>query len=97
MGEARDANEALAMVESHRPDLVLMDIAMPPGVNGLEATARIKARFPDTRVIVLSMHSSAEYALQALRAGASGYLLKNSAPGEIGVAIRAVMNGGLYF
>jgi DNA-binding NarL/FixJ family response regulator len=97
VGEARDANEALAMVESHRPDLVLMDIAMPPGVNGLEATARIKARFPDTRVIVLSMHSSAEYALQALRAGASGYLLKNSAPGEIGVAIRAVMNGGLYF
>jgi DNA-binding NarL/FixJ family response regulator len=96
VGEARDANEALAIVESLRPDLVLMDIAMPPGINGLEATVRIKVRFPDTRVIVLSMHSSAEYVLQALRAGASGYLVKNAAPGEIGVAVEAVMNGSVY-
>lgn len=95
VGEASNGEEALAIVESHRPDLVLMDIAMP-GVNGLEATALIKGRFSAVRVIMLSIHSTEEDVLQALRAGASGYLLKTSAPTEVRVAVEAVMGGGIY-
>lgn len=95
VGEASNGEEALAIVEFHHPDLVLMDIAMP-GINGLEATALIKGRFPDVRMIMLSIHSSEEEVLQALRAGASGYLLKTSAPTEMGVAVESVMSGGLY-
>jgi DNA-binding NarL/FixJ family response regulator len=95
ISEASEVNEALAVVESSRPNLVLMDIGLP-GINGLEATAQIKTRFPDIRVIILSMHSSEEDVLQALRAGASGYLLKSSAPAEMAIAIDAVMNGGVY-
>jgi DNA-binding NarL/FixJ family response regulator len=95
VGEASAGAEALAMVEAARPDLVMMDIGMPD-TNGLEATAQIKMRFPDVRVIMLSMYCSEEDVLQALRLGASGYLLKSSAPGEIAIAIDAVMNGGVY-
>jgi DNA-binding NarL/FixJ family response regulator len=95
VGEASAGAEALALVETARPELVMMDIGMPD-INGLEATAQIKTRFPDVRVIMLSMYCSEEDVLQALRLGASGYLLKSSAPGEIAIAIDAVMNGGVY-
>ena len=67
-----------------------------PDINGLEATAQIKSRFPEVRVIILSMYCSEEDVLQALRFGASGYLLKSSAPAEIAIAIDAVMNGAIY-
>ena len=93
--EASDATVALGVIEASRPDLVMMDIGMPD-INGLEATAMITSGFPDIRVIILSMYCSEEDVLQALRAGASGYLLKNSAPAEIAIAIAAVMNGGVY-
>ena len=93
--EASNATAALTIVEASRPELVMMDIGMPD-INGLEATAQIKARFPDVRVIIVSMYCSEEDVLQALRSGASGYLLKNSAPAEIAIAIDAVMNGGVY-
>jgi len=95
IGEASDANEALALVESSRPELIMMDIGMP-NINGLQATTQIRARFPGVRVIIVSMYSSEEDVLQALRSGASGYLLKQSAPAEMGIAIDAVRNGGLY-
>ena len=95
VGEASDATAALEIVEASRPELVMMDIGMPD-INGLEATAKIKALFPDVRVIIVSMYCSEEDVQQALRSSASGYLLKNSAPTEIALAIDAVMSGGVY-
>lgn len=95
VGEASAGTEALGIIEAARPEIVLMDISMP-GMNGLEATAQISARFPDVRVIILSMYCSEEDVLQALRAGASGYLHKSSAPAEIAIAINAIVSGGVY-
>jgi len=73
VAEAGEGQEALRLVETFRPRVVLIDIAMP-GLNGLEATARIARDHPETRVIILSMHVSEEYAARALRAGGAGYL-----------------------
>jgi DNA-binding NarL/FixJ family response regulator len=95
IGEAGTGREALALVQSCLPDVVLMDILMPE-LNGLDAAARISAQFPSVRVIMLSMNAAEEYVLQALRAGASGYLLKNVSPGEVEMAIRAVGRGEIY-
>jgi len=92
VGEAANGQEALACVEELGPDIVLMDILMPE-MNGLDATARLVARFPKVRVIILSMNSTEEYVLQALRAGAAGYLLKNIGPTEMEQALRAVARG----
>jgi DNA-binding NarL/FixJ family response regulator len=82
-------------VKKERPDLVLMDIAMP-GLNGIEATARIKKEYPETKVIILSMYANEEYVLQALRDGASGYLLKDAGPVELELAIKSVIRGDTY-
>ncbi len=95
IAEADDGREALHLVEVHRPDLVLMDIAMS-GLNGLEAAKRINRDYPETRVIILSMHANEEYVLQSLRAGASGYLLKDAGTAELEIAIKAVANGETY-
>jgi len=83
------------MVGTLYPHVVLMDIAMP-GLNGLEATARIVKQHPETRVIILSMHAGEEYALQALRAGAIGYLLKDADLLELERAIAGVTRGEIY-
>jgi DNA-binding NarL/FixJ family response regulator len=95
IGEADDGREALQLISELRPDVVLMDIAMP-GFNGLEATARIAHEFPNVRVIILSMHASEEYVLQALRAGASGYLLKGARLPELELAVLSVARGETY-
>ena len=95
VAEARDGQEVIALVEKWRPRLVLMDIAMP-GLNGLEATARLSKSHPETAVIILSMHAAEEYALQALRAGAAGYLLKDADLSELELAIAAVARGQTY-
>jgi DNA-binding NarL/FixJ family response regulator len=95
VGEAADGREALALVEKLHPDIVLMDILMPQ-INGLDATARVAARFPMVHVIILTMNSSEEHVRQALRAGASGYLLKNISPAEMAEALRAVGRGEKY-
>jgi len=92
VGEASNGREALELVEMHRPGVVLMDIDMPE-LNGLDATARIVSRFPSVRVIILSVHGTEEHVLQALRAGAAGYLLKNISPAELDHAIRSVNEG----
>ena len=92
LSEAADGHEALAACDTERPDLVLMDIAMP-GMSGLEALRELKNRHPATRVLMLSMLASEEHVLQALRLGASGYLLKDAAPAELELAIGAVMRG----
>jgi DNA-binding NarL/FixJ family response regulator len=95
VAEAGDGLEALALTDSLRPDLVIMDIGMS-GLNGLEATARIKKTRPGLPVLILSMHRAEEYVLEALRAGASGYLLKDAARAELELALRSVLRGETY-
>jgi len=95
VGEANDGRDAVAMAGTERPDLVVMDISMKE-LNGIEATARITAAFPATRVLILSMHTTEDFVRRALKAGASGYLVKDSAPLELKMAIEAVMRGEHY-
>jgi len=95
VGEAADGAQALALAERERPDVVLLDIAMK-GMNGLEAAARFRELHPGIKVIILSMHASEEYVLQALRAGAAAYLIKDSATAELELALRSVMRGETY-
>lgn len=95
VGEASTGRDALSFIEAHPPDIVLMDILMPQ-LNGLDAAARVAARFPTVRVIMLSMNSAEEYVLQSLRAGAAGYLLKNATPLELEGAIKAVARGETF-
>lgn len=95
VAEASDGREALRLIEHHRPQIVLMDIAMPE-LNGLEATRRVTKTFPDVSVIMLSIYTDEEHVYQALRAGASGYLLKGAAMEELELAIRAVAQGEPY-
>jgi DNA-binding NarL/FixJ family response regulator len=95
IGEADNGRTALHLVETTKPDLVLMDIAMPE-LNGLEATARITHDFPAVRVLIVSMHANEEYVYQALKAGAVGYLLKDSGPEELELAIHAIAQGETY-
>jgi DNA-binding NarL/FixJ family response regulator len=92
VGEASSGEEALELAGRQLPDVVLMDIAMR-GITGLEAAAAMRERLPQVRVVILSMHSGEEYVLQALRAGAAGYLLKDAATGELELALRSVMRG----
>jgi DNA-binding NarL/FixJ family response regulator len=93
--QANNGAEALRLVAEHRPDVILMDIAMDV-MNGLEATAEIKRCFPQTNIIILSMYLNEAYVEQALRAGASGYLLKDSETEEIELALATVASGELY-
>ena len=95
IGEANDGREAIDMARDLNPDLVFMDITMP-GLNGLEATERITKASPSTKVVILSRHEIDEYYWGALKAGASGYLLKKAAIAELEAAMRRVMGGELY-
>jgi DNA-binding NarL/FixJ family response regulator len=96
VGEAASGTEALALVLELHPDVVVLDISMP-GVTGLEVAARLRTSSPDTRILILSMHDQAEYVLESVRAGAHGYLLKDTAATELREAIRAVCQGESYF
>jgi len=95
VAEASDGREAVELAREHHPDLVLMDISMQ-GLNGIEATAHLRREQPQIRVIVLSMHTSVEHVAQALRAGASGYMQKDSAAQELAVAVDTVLRGETY-
>lgn len=95
VGEATDGREAIKMVRSARPDLVLMDISMP-SLNGLDATERIVKEFPQVRVIILSRHDEVAYYWRALKLGAAGYVLKRSVIGELKAAVRRVARGEIY-
>jgi DNA-binding NarL/FixJ family response regulator len=95
VGEAADGLEALQLIEQHRPDCVLMDLAMP-GVSGVEAVRRATAQFPDIPILVISMHADEAYVHQALTAGATGYLLKGSDRKELEIAVRSVCRGETY-
>lgn len=95
VGEADNGREAVELAATLKPQAIVMDIAMPE-LNGIEATRRITERSPETRVIVLSMYADAEYLFRAFQAGASGYLLKESAVDEIVAALRAACAGRRY-
>lgn len=95
VAEADSADAALEIAPRAAPDLVLMDIGLR-GANGIDATRQLRALQPALRVVVLTMHDTAEYVREALRAGASGYVLKDSPAAEIVEAIHAVMAGGQY-
>ena len=95
VGEVSDGRQALELSKALSPDITFMDIAMP-GLNGLEAVARMKKECPDTRVVMLSMHAGQEYFEQALDSGAAGYLLKDADQLELELAIRTVMRGDTY-
>lgn len=95
VAEAGTGGEVLALAQRHRPDVILLDISMP-GMNGLDASAQLRRELPEVRVVMLSMHANEEYVLQALRAGAVGYLLKDSATAELELALKAVMQGETY-
>lgn len=95
VGEACDGEEALVLIRDLKPDVVLMDISMP-NRNGLDATARAVQQSPSVPIIILSMHAGKEYVIEALRAGASGFLLKNCEIDELNRAIASVVKGGKY-
>ncbi|MBH0200659.1 MAG: response regulator transcription factor [Nitrospira sp.] len=95
VADVGDGWEAIKSVQAEAPDLVLMDIAMP-GLNGLDATARIVKESPTTRVILLSMYANEEYLRQALHVGASGYLLKGAELAELELALKTVARGERY-
>ncbi|MCP3741912.1 response regulator transcription factor [Rossellomorea sp. BNER] len=94
LGEATNGKEALLFMESHLIDLVVMDIRMPE-LNGIEATREIKQRWPSTKVLILTTFNDDEYALEALKLGASGFLLKTSDREKLISAVVSCMNGGL--
>ena len=96
VGEANDGRELLRVVDETTPDVVITDIGMPR-LNGAEATSQIVRKHPETRVIVLSMHSDEAYVLRALKAGARGYLVKESAEADLMTAIRTVHAGKAFF
>jgi DNA-binding NarL/FixJ family response regulator len=95
VAEAGNGREAVEAARAHAPDLVIMDIAMRE-LNGIDATARIRAEAPATRVLILSMHAGEDFVRRALRAGATGYLVKDSAPFELRTAIEAMLRGETY-
>jgi two-component system response regulator NreC len=96
VGEASDGREAVALTQQHRPEVVVMDVTMP-NLNGIEAARQISAALPQSGIVMLSMHSDESYVLRALKAGARGYLLKESAESDLIAAIRAVNAGKAFF
>ncbi|MBE0409999.1 MAG: response regulator transcription factor [Anaerolineales bacterium] len=95
VAEALDGSQAVKLAESLQPDVILMDISMP-GMDGLEATRRIKALFPVIQVLVLTMHRSDEYFFEMLKAGASGYILKGAEASDLIKAVRVVNQGEVF-
>lgn len=95
VGEASNGREAVAFAREHAPDLVVMDISMRE-LNGIEATEAIVAHAPDCKILILSMHAAAEFVHRAMKAGASGYMVKDSVPLELHVAIESLMRGEMY-
>jgi DNA-binding NarL/FixJ family response regulator len=92
LGTARDGAEALELVEIKQPDLVLMDLKMP-GMNGIEATRQIRAKFPTTKVLILTTYDDDEWVFDAIRAGASGYLLKDTPREKVIEAVLGTVGG----
>ena len=95
VGEADNGRDAVSAVVALEPHVVLTDISMP-GMNGLEAIVDIKRRFPQIKILVITIHKTEEYIHEALRAGADGYILKDASHDELRVAMRSILNGKTY-
>ncbi|AXN38767.1 response regulator [Peribacillus butanolivorans] len=95
VAEGDDGSEAMDLVETHKPDVVIMDINMP-NMNGVEATKMLVSRYPETKVIILSIHDDENYVQHALKTGAQGYLLKEMDADALIDAVRVVAEGGSY-
>lgn len=93
---AADGIEAYQLVAEHRPDVLLMDLSMPPGESGLIATGKIHENFPETKILILTMHDDEEYLFHVFKHGALGYVLKNAPDEELLTAIRTVYKGETY-
>ncbi|MEX2415910.1 MAG: response regulator transcription factor [Paenibacillaceae bacterium] len=96
VGEATDGDEAIALAHTLLPDVILMDLSMPHGKDGLTATAELKAQLPHISVLILSMHDDDEYLFRAINTGASGYVLKSAPYEELITAITSVASGSAY-
>lgn len=96
VGEAADGDEAIAQAQALRPDVVLMDLSMPHGKDGLTAAAELKRLLPETAVLILTMHDDEGYLFRAIQSGASGYILKSAPHEELLAAIRHVAGGQAY-
>ncbi len=96
VAEAANGAEALTLAETRRPDVVVLDITMP-SESGLDVAVRLRSVLPGVRILILSMHDQSEYVLQAVRAGANGYVLKDTDPAELRDAVRTVNAGDEYF
>lgn len=96
VAEAGDATEALRLAQETRPDVVVQDLSLP-GASGLDLTTRLKAVLPAVKVLILSVHDHQEYVLGAVRAGAQGYLRKDTSPAELRTALAAIARGESYF
>jgi two-component system, NarL family, response regulator DegU len=92
VGEARDGDEAIRLAEELQPEVILMDVTMPE-VDGVEATRQIRQHYPDIRIVMLTMHADQEVLAAAIRAGASGYLVKDCSTEEIASAVRMAASG----
>ena len=95
VAETGDGRQAVELIATHQPDVAILDITMP-GLNGIEVAAAVRASSPRTRILMLSMHAEEGFVARALRAGVAGYLLKDSAPDELKVALRALSRGDSY-
>jgi DNA-binding NarL/FixJ family response regulator len=95
IGEAADGGDAIELASQLRPDVAILDVRMRP-IGGIEAAAGIKLRLPATRIIMLSMHAEEEFVSAAMHAGAHAYVVKDAAPTELEIALRAVLAGGCY-
>jgi DNA-binding NarL/FixJ family response regulator len=96
VAEAGNGAQALTLAAEHRPDVIVLDVSMP-GESGLRVAPRLREASPESRILIMSMHDNVEYVREGVRAGASGYLLKDSAAAELRLAVRAVHAGGSYF
>lgn len=96
IAETGAGDEVLALCREHGPDVVVLDISMP-GRNGLEVTRELRLELPAVRILILSMHDHPQYVMEAVRAGADGYLLKDAGPGELRRAVEIVQRGESYF
>ncbi|NLI80465.1 MAG: response regulator transcription factor [Deltaproteobacteria bacterium] len=96
VAEARDGREGVKKVLQHKPDIVIMDLSLPD-LNGVDATMQIKRAVPNTRVIIFTMYSDREYVISLLKAGISGYVLKEDSISDLVLAVQAVRRGGTYF
>jgi len=96
VAEAADGNEAIHKTLKFRPDVAVVDISMPPGIDGLEVVSRLKFQIPSMPVLILTMHDEEQYVVRAIEAGAMGYVTKQAAPEQLVDAVKKLYSGGRY-